>query len=117
MVDYRTQKTAILIISLLIFASAASHARAAQKATPLTIAYSAISYDQLPAWIAKETGLFAKNDLEVQLVYFTGGTTAAMALVSGDVAIAQNAGPEIVNAYMAGSDQFLSREEPSRLIG
>jgi len=104
MVDYRTQKTVILIISLLIFASAASHARAAQKATPLTIAYSAISYDQLPAWIAKETGLFAKNDLEVQLVYFTGGTTAAMALVSGDVAISQNAGPEVVNAYMAGSD-------------
>jgi len=58
----------------------------------------------LPAWIAKETGLFAKNGLDVQLVYFTGGTTAAMALVSGDVAISQNAGPEVVNAYIAGSD-------------
>src|SRR5262245_66562132 len=102
MVDYRTPKTAILIISLLIFASAASHARAAQKATPLTIAYSAISYDQLPAWIAKETGLFAKNDLEVQIVYFTGGTTAAMEVVLGDVAISQHACRVVVDAYVAG---------------
>jgi NitT/TauT family transport system substrate-binding protein len=76
----------------------------AEKLTRITVAYSAISYDQLPAWIAKEAGLFTKNGLDVQLVYFTGGTTAAMALVSGDVAISQNAGPEVVNAYLAGSD-------------
>src|SRR5262245_4787458 len=117
MVDYRIQKTAILIISLFIFVAAAPHAQAAQKATPLTVAYSAISYDQLPAWIAKETGLFSKNDLEVQLVYFTGGTTAAMALVSGDVAIAQTPARRLSTLIWLGAIQFLSREEPSRLIG
>jgi NitT/TauT family transport system substrate-binding protein len=78
--------------------------QAAEKLTRITVGYSAISYDQLPAWTAKETGLFAKNGLDVQLVYFTGGTTAVMALVSGDTAVSQNAGPEVANAYLGGSD-------------
>ena len=55
----------------------------AEKLPKITVGYSAISFDQLPAWVAKETGLFMKNGLDAQLVYFTGGTTAVMALVSG----------------------------------
>ena len=104
MTNGRTRSGSILLIFFLVIASRAVNADSAQKLTTLTVAYSAISYDQLPAWIAKETGLFTKNGLDVQLVYFTGGTTAAMALVSGDIAISQNAGPEIVNAHLAGSD-------------
>jgi NitT/TauT family transport system substrate-binding protein len=79
----------------------------AEKLTSLNVGYSAISFDQLPAWTAKETGLFAKNGLDVQLVYFTGGTTAVMALVSGNISISQNAGPEIANAQLGGSDPVL----------
>jgi NitT/TauT family transport system substrate-binding protein len=79
----------------------------AEKLPKSTVGYSAISFDQLPAWVAKETGLFMKNGLDAQLVYFTGGTTAVMALVSGDVSISQNAGPEVANAYMGGSDPVL----------
>jgi NitT/TauT family transport system substrate-binding protein len=82
-------------------------AEPAEKLTRITVGYSAISFDQLPAWSAKETGLFAKNGLDVQLVYFTGGTTAVMALVSGDISISQNAGPEVANAYLGGSDPVL----------
>jgi len=51
--------------------------------TTLNVGYSAISEEQLPAWIAKETGIFEKNGLAVQLIYFTGGTTTVQALVSG----------------------------------
>src|SRR2546430_4150689 len=101
-----TERTlASVILATIVFTVAWSPAvQPAEKLTRISVAYSAISYDQLPAWIAKETGLFMKNGLDIQLVYFTGGTTAAMALVSGDVAISQNAGPEVVNAYLAGSD-------------
>jgi NitT/TauT family transport system substrate-binding protein len=79
----------------------------AEKLSKITVGYSAISFDQLPAWVAKETGLFMKNGLDAQLVYFTGGTTAVMALVSGDVSVSQNAGPEVANAYMGGADPVL----------
>jgi ABC-type nitrate/sulfonate/bicarbonate transport system substrate-binding protein len=39
-----------------------------------------VSADQLPAWVAKETGIFARNGLDVQLIFFTGGTTAILPL-------------------------------------
>lgn len=76
----------------------------AQRLTKLTVGYSAISINQLPGWVAKETGIFHRNGLEVQLVYFTGGTPALMALVSGYTAVSQNAGPETVNAHLGGAD-------------
>src|SRR5215203_3755443 len=72
--------------------------------TKINVGYSAISGDALPAWLAKDTGIFEKNGLDVQPVFFTGGTTAIMALVSADTPIAQLAGPAVVNSVMAGSD-------------
>jgi len=77
---------------------------AAAQTTRLNVGYSAVSVDQLPAWVAKETGIFAKNGLDVQVIFFTGGTTAILALVSGDVPITQVSGPGLVNSALAGSD-------------
>src|SRR5918992_1427680 len=74
------------------------------QTTRLNVGYSAISADQLPAWVAKETGIFTRNGLDVQLIFFTGGTTAILALVSGDVPITQVSGPALVNSAFAGSD-------------
>jgi NitT/TauT family transport system substrate-binding protein len=74
------------------------------QTTRLNVGYSAVSADQLPAWVAKDSGIFAKNGLDVQLIFFTGGTTAILALVSGDVPITQVSGPGLVNSALAGSD-------------
>lgn len=74
------------------------------QSTRLNVGYSALSADQLPAWIAKDTGIFAKNGLDVQTIFFTGGSTAILALVSGDVPITQVAGPGMVSSVLAGSD-------------
>jgi NitT/TauT family transport system substrate-binding protein len=77
---------------------------ATSQITKLNVGYSAVSADQLPAWVAKETGIFTRNGLDVQLIFFTGGTTAILALVSGDVPITQVSGPGLVNSALAGSD-------------
>src|SRR5712664_1416308 len=90
--------TAIILIQLAFFSSARA------QPTRLNVGYSAASADQLPAWVAKDTGIFAKNGLDVQLIFFTGGTTAILALVSGDVPITQVSGPGLVNSALAGSD-------------
>ncbi len=74
------------------------------QSTRLNVGYSAISAEQSPSWIAKETGIFKKNGLDIQLIYFTGGTTAVQALVSGEVPISQVSGPAVVNSALAGSD-------------
>ncbi len=70
----------------------------------VAVGYSGISADQLVMWVAKDTGIFAKNNLDVQLVYFTGGTTSVMAMVSGDAPLVQASGPGIISAALAGSE-------------
>ncbi|MBI2357873.1 MAG: ABC transporter substrate-binding protein [Deltaproteobacteria bacterium] len=77
---------------------------ASAQLTKLNVGYSAISADQLPAWVAKETGIFDKNGLSIDLIFFTGGSTAILALVSGDVPITQVSGPGVINSVLAGSD-------------
>lgn len=94
-------------ISVLAFAALLWSVSADAQTIKINIGYSAISGDALPAWIAKDAGIFEKNGLDAQLVFFTGGTTAVMALVSADTPIAQLAGPAVVNSVMAGSDSAL----------
>jgi NitT/TauT family transport system substrate-binding protein len=101
-----TAKGSILAICSLLVALSWSGSIQAQL-IKINVGYSAISGDALPAWVAKDAGLFEKNGLDVQLVFFTGGTTAVMALVSADTPIAQLAGPAVVNSVMAGSDATL----------
>ena len=72
--------------------------------TRVHVGYSAISGDQLPAWVAKEAGIFDKNGLNIDLIFFTGGSTSILALVSNDVPITQVSGPGVVNSVLAGSD-------------
>jgi NitT/TauT family transport system substrate-binding protein len=78
--------------------------KAPSQMTRLNVGYSAVSADQLPAWVAKDAGIFAKYGLDVQLIYFTGGSTAILALVSGDVPITQVSGPGLVSSVLGGSD-------------
>ena len=99
----------LLVIGICVTAAAAIawNSTANAQLTRINIGYSAISGDALPAWVAKDAGIFERNGLDVQLVFFTGGTTAVMALVSADTPIAQLAGPAVVNSVMAGSDATL----------
>ena len=93
---------AVAMLSLLCFLTLP--ALAAAQLARLNVGYSSISADQLPAWVAKESGIFARNGLDVQLIFFTGGTTAILALVSNDVPITQVSGPGLINSALAGSD-------------
>jgi ABC-type nitrate/sulfonate/bicarbonate transport system substrate-binding protein len=68
----------------------------------MTVGYSAMTSAHLPAWLAKETGIFAKNGLDVQLVYVRAGTTVVMALLSNQSQISQVGGSSIVGASLRG---------------
>ncbi|MGH7872180.1 MAG: ABC transporter substrate-binding protein [Candidatus Binatia bacterium] len=96
-------KIALSVLCLAVFLSAFAQA----QMTRINVGYSAISGDALPAWVAKDAGIFEKNGLDAQLIFFAGGTTAVMALVSADTPIAQLAGPAVVNSVIAGSDATL----------
>jgi NitT/TauT family transport system substrate-binding protein len=99
-ITYMRLKSPIGVIACLFLLTSSAVAQSIK----LNVGYSAISGEQSPAWIAKETGIFKRNGLDTQLVYFTGGTTAVQALVSGEVPISQVSGPAVVNSALAGSD-------------
>ena len=96
-----------VLLSVAISFSLSAWSAPALAQARLNIGYSAISADQLPAWVAKEAGIFEKNGLDVQLIFFTGGTTAVMALISADTPLSQVAGAAVVHSAQAGSDSVL----------
>ena len=93
-----------IAVTLLLMLMTLLISPASAQLTRLHVGYSAISADQLPAWVAKETGIFERNGLDVQLIFFTGGSTAILALVSGDVPMTQVSGPGLVSSALAGSE-------------
>ncbi|MET0690944.1 MAG: ABC transporter substrate-binding protein [Candidatus Binatia bacterium] len=90
--------------ALVALLSVCCNASASAQATKVAIGYSGISADQLVIWVAKDTGIFAKNNLDAQPIYFTGGTLSVTAMVSGDTPLIQASGPGIVSAGLAGAD-------------
>jgi ABC-type nitrate/sulfonate/bicarbonate transport system substrate-binding protein len=91
-------KAAILAVSLFLLLS---FSVASAQLTKVTVGYGVIG--AFPAWMAKESEIFRKNGLDVQLVYFRGGTPAVMALLSRQTPISQ-VGGNIVNASLRGAD-------------
>ena len=72
--------------------------------TKLTVGYGAVSADQLVLWVAKDMGIFAKNQIDAQLVFFVGGALSVTAMVSGDTPMIQASGPGVVSASLAGAE-------------
>jgi len=87
-----------------IASAGAGEGSPAQALEKVRIAYSSISGNQVPAWVAYEQGFFRKNGLDVELVFIEGGSRAANALVSGDVTFSQMAGPSILQSNLQGQD-------------
>ncbi len=80
------------------------HHTVSAQPVKVAIGYSGMSADQLVIWVAKETGIFAKNNIDAQLIYFTGGTTSVMAMISGETPLIQASGPGIVSVGLSGAD-------------
>ena len=98
-------KPVSLVFSL--FLPLSFYSVASAQLTKMTVGYSALAAGQLPAWMAKESGIFRNNGLDVQLVYFRGGTIATMALLARETPLSQVAGPAIVSASLRGADAVM----------
>ena len=85
----------------------AATAPTAGAMTKITVAYSTLNPDPLPIWVAQDAGFFAKNGLDVTLVFINGGTQTAQAAVAGDVQFAVTAPSAAVNADAGGADLVL----------
>src|SRR3970040_2432398 len=55
-------------------------------------------------WVAKEARLFAKHGLDVAPVLIPSSVRTLQAMLAGESAIAESAGPAVASARLAGGD-------------
>lgn len=103
-----TSTRARCLLLLLTAAAFLAPNRAAnsQEKRDLRIAYVSPSNSQSINWIAKETGIFTKHGLNVELIFMSGGRST-QALIGGSIDFSTNAGPPLVQAGLAGADPVL----------
>jgi hypothetical protein len=101
-------------------ANAAFAAQGSGQLANVTIAYTSVSPQYAPVWIAKEAGVFRRNGVNAQLVYMRGGVLATQALVSDDVNFINAGGGGVVDAVLGGADIFMIaspiNQEPQVLV-
>jgi len=76
----------------------------AAQSRPIKIAYSAVSGGLGTLWLAHEEGLFKEQGLDSSLVYIRSGTTAAQALIAGEVQFVHLSPAPMMAAWAQGAD-------------
>ena len=74
-----------------------------RKLEPFVVAYSSVTANRAPLWIASDAGLFEKYGLDVKLINIAAGNVALSALLTGDVHLITAAGPQVVAAVPRGA--------------
>src|SRR6185369_7279377 len=85
----------------------AGFAPASVGAAKLYVVYASIGGTQAIGWIAKEGGSFAREGLDVEML-FTGGGRAITSLLSGDTPLVTVGGPSVIAARLGGSDAIIT---------
>jgi len=67
-------KMRFVFLGLLILVTTLLGGRAPLSAEPLRIVYTAISLMYGPLWVTQDAGIFKKHNLDVELLYLSGGT-------------------------------------------
>jgi NitT/TauT family transport system substrate-binding protein len=65
------------------------------------------SLSHLPVWVGKDTGLFAKNGLNIEPVQIRGGALSTMAIMSGQVVLSGVGAESVISARVEGGDIVL----------
>ena len=90
-----------LVCAVMVFICSASGAWA--QAKKIKVGYSSDAPGSLVTWLARDTGIFAKNGLDADLVRVRT-TIGVMALLSGELDFIQASGPVVIESSLRGSD-------------
>jgi NitT/TauT family transport system substrate-binding protein len=93
------QNSYLLLVLLGIFPTTA-----AAENRPVKVAYSAISAGIGGLWLTHDDGIFKKHGLDSSLIYFRSGTTAAQALLAGEIHFGHLAPGPMMTAWAQGAD-------------
>jgi NitT/TauT family transport system substrate-binding protein len=71
------------------------------------VGWAAMTASHTPLWVAQERGLFAKQGLFAEAIFFGAGPPAMQALVAGDLDIVVTSAPNVVNPRLGGADTVM----------
>ncbi|MGE5219816.1 MAG: ABC transporter substrate-binding protein, partial [Chloroflexota bacterium] len=71
---------------------------------PVRTAYSALSAGIGTLWLAQDQGYFTKHNLDSNLIYIRGGTTAVQALLAGEIQFGHLSPAPMLAAWAQGAD-------------
>jgi NitT/TauT family transport system substrate-binding protein len=94
------------VVACLATASAGFFVTAASAKSQLRVAYSSISGAGIVTWLALDKGLFAKNDLDVELIY-VAGSQAMQSLLGGTTPIGIQGIEPVFRVNAHGSDTVM----------
>jgi NitT/TauT family transport system substrate-binding protein len=103
-------------IALLILIVAGSAAQAQNK---IRAAYASISGIFTPVWIATDERLYQKHQVNADLIYIGGSSTAVSALIAGEIDFIYGGADPIIAGILSGADLtlagFISNSTPISL--
>jgi len=96
----------ILAIALSTLALAANYINAAESANlrKVRMAFTSLSGVMMPPWLARETGIFTKHGLDVEVIATPTGVEGMNALIAGEVQFLQISGGTTASAALGGAD-------------
>ena len=68
------------------------------------VGWAAMTASHTPLWVAQEKGLFVKQGLVAESIFFGVGPPAMQALVAGELDIVVTSAPNVVNPRLGGAD-------------
>ena len=90
--------TTALWACLLVWAAAGSGAQGKLLSAYISDSPSA----SVPAWIAKDTGIYKKYGLDIDLVFIDGSTRGIQSLLAGDLGFTEAVGTSAINGRIVG---------------
>jgi NitT/TauT family transport system substrate-binding protein len=93
-----------LVLILALFTSIFRPSTLQAQLTRLKTSYSALTANMAAYWLAKESRIFDKHGLSVDVVLIESGVTTVQALSAGETQIAMGGGTVAVTSNLAGSD-------------
>ncbi len=89
----------LLIVALLLFASALSRA----EAEVFRVGYPSLATGFAPSWVTADKGIWKKHGLDVELIFLRGGSRTVSALIGGSVDFILGSDLGITTAILQGA--------------
>ena len=100
----------------LLIAFLASIPVTAAAQTTLTVGYGSTSANYAALWVAKDGGIFDREEIKAELIFIPSGTLLTQALLSGDVHVGFPNGGQVIAAIAKGADLTMIGVAVSKMI-